>query len=135
MLGLEADGHEAPVTAKCRKEKLGFYPFDLVRTTGSHEPVREELKLGDSFLHSIVSPVLDGAGAPVGVGVVLRDITERKALDRRKEEFVSIVSHELRTPLTSITGALGIVLKQYAGRLTHKQPRPRQTARDLSRQL
>ncbi|HZS39704.1 MAG TPA: response regulator [Polyangia bacterium] len=130
MLGLEPDGHEAPVTTKYLKEKLGFYPFDLIRSSRSPEPLREELKLGDSFLHSIVSPVLDGAGAPVGVVVVLRDITERKALDRRKEEFVSIVSHELRTPLTSITGALDIVLKQYAGGLTDKQQRYVEMARD-----
>src|SRR5262249_33164770 len=104
MLGLPDD---AQVTTKYLKEKLGFYPFDLVRTSRSVEPLREELKIGETFLHSIVSPVITdaGTGAPVGVVVVLRDITERKALDRRKEEFVSIVSHELRTPLTSITGA------------------------------
>ncbi|MFN7143352.1 MAG: ATP-binding protein, partial [Myxococcota bacterium] len=40
---------------------------------------------------------------------IVRDITERKRGDRRKDEFVSIVSHELRTPLTSIHGALGLI--------------------------
>jgi PAS domain S-box-containing protein len=127
MMGLD---DATPVTAKYLKDKLGFYPFDLVRASGSHEPVREELKLGDSFLHSIVSPVLDHAGVAVGVVVVLRDITERKALDKRKEEFVSIVSHELRTPLTSITGALDLVLKQYGSGLTDKQQRYLDMARD-----
>ena len=38
------------------------------------------------------------------------DITERKQLDRVKNEFVSTVSHELRTPLTSIRGSLGLVV-------------------------
>ena len=32
------------------KELLGFYPFDLVRSSRSHDPVREELKIGDQFL-------------------------------------------------------------------------------------
>ena len=38
------------------------------------------------------------------------DITERKEMDRMKNEFVATISHELRTPLTSIRGALGLVL-------------------------
>ena len=48
---------------------------------------------------------------------VMVDITERKRLDRLKEEFVSIVSHELRTPLTSIAGALGLLMGNAAGHL------------------
>ena len=132
MLGV-AEGAEA--SAKYLKEKLGFYPFDLIRATRPGEPIREELRVGDQFLHSIVSPVLDGANAPVGVVVVLRDITTRKALDRRKEEFVSIVSHELRTPLTSITGALDLVLDQYGAGLTEKQHRYLDLARQSCTKL
>ncbi|WP_066379038.1 response regulator [Anabaena sp. CA = ATCC 33047] len=41
--------------------------------------------------------------------VILRDVTERKQIERMKDEFVSVVSHELRTPLTSIHGSLGML--------------------------
>ena len=36
--------------------------------------------------------------------VVTLDISERKGLERRKQEFLSMVSHELRTPLTVYSG-------------------------------
>jgi PAS domain S-box-containing protein len=56
----------------------------------------------------------DSGGAPssskaVGVVVAFTDTTERRALDRMKDEFISTVSHELRTPLTSLRGALGLL--------------------------
>jgi DNA-binding response OmpR family regulator/nitrogen-specific signal transduction histidine kinase len=47
----------------------------------------------------------------------LRYATERKRLERLKDEFVSTVSHELRTPLTSITGSLGLLMGNAAGNL------------------
>ncbi|MBL6927701.1 MAG: PAS domain S-box protein [Rhodospirillales bacterium] len=51
---------------------------------------------------------------------IIRDITERKQIDRLKSEFVSSVSHELRTPLTSIRGALGLIVGGAAGTLPEK---------------
>ncbi len=48
---------------------------------------------------------------------IFRDVRERKAADRLKQEFVSTVSHELRTPLTSIQGSLGLALGGAAGAL------------------
>jgi signal transduction histidine kinase/DNA-binding response OmpR family regulator len=40
---------------------------------------------------------------------IVRDISQRKEVDRLKNEFVSTVSHELRTPLTSIRGSLSLI--------------------------
>ena len=50
----------------------------------------------------------------------VRDITEKRALERVKSEFVSTVSHELRTPLTSISGALALMARGTAGALPDK---------------
>lgn len=47
--------------------------------------------------------------------LIVRDITERKMVDRMKNEFIATVSHELRTPLTSIRGALGLIVGGVAG--------------------
>ncbi len=51
----------------------------------------------------------DGAGQVQGSLSIGEDITERYAVSRMKDEFISVVSHELRTPLTSIHGALELL--------------------------
>ena len=48
---------------------------------------------------------------------IIRDITERKRVEKMKNEFISTVSHELRTPLTSIRGSLGLVMGGTVGEL------------------
>ena len=50
----------------------------------------------------------------------LIDITERKEVEKLKNEFVSIVSHELRTPLTSVTGSLSLIESGVLGALPEK---------------
>lgn len=61
---------------------------------------------------------IDGR-APLFTAMV-RDITERKRVDRLKSEFVSTVSHELRTPLTSIKGSLGLIKTGSMGEVPEK---------------
>jgi PAS domain S-box-containing protein len=59
-------------------------------------------------------------GAVERIFVSARDISERKRVERLKNEFVSTVSHELRTPLTSIAGSLGLLVGGAAGPLADK---------------
>ena len=54
------------------------------------------------------------------VVAIVRDITERRAVERMKDEFISVVSHELLTPLTSIRGSLGLVASGMLGSLPEK---------------
>jgi two-component system, OmpR family, phosphate regulon sensor histidine kinase PhoR len=44
------------------------------------------------------------AGSTRGAVLVLHDLTELRAADRMRRDFVANVSHELRTPLTAIQG-------------------------------
>jgi len=44
-----------------------------------------------------------------GMVIAFQDVSERRRLDRMKDEFISTVSHELRTPLTSLRASLGLL--------------------------
>ena len=55
-----------------------------------------------------------------GAVLSFRDISQRYALDRLKDEFISTVSHELRTPLTSIRGALGLLSSGTLGQINDR---------------
>src|SRR4029079_7540090 len=48
---------------------------------------------------------IHGVLVPDGVVYAFRDLTEERALETMRTEFVSTVSHELRTPLAAIYGA------------------------------
>lgn len=41
--------------------------------------------------------------------IAIEDITDRREIEKRKDDFLSIASHELRTPLTTIKGLVQIM--------------------------
>lgn len=43
--------------------------------------------------------------------VLVRDISHKKSLERRKSEFISMATHELRTPLTAVIGYLSLMAR------------------------
>ncbi|MCX7597150.1 MAG: PAS domain S-box protein, partial [Fischerella sp.] len=67
-------------------------------------------KLGDTiWVICSASLVRDPQGEPLYLVMQIQDITERRAIEKMKNEFISLVSHELRTPLASIRGSLGLL--------------------------
>jgi PAS domain S-box-containing protein len=90
----------------------------------------------------------DGHSVPVDIGLglmplpgelhivaAIRDISERKAVERLKDEFVATVSHELRTPLTSVVGSLGLLRAGSVGELPDAAHRLVEIAENNSRRL
>lgn len=51
---------------------------------------------------------------------IASDITERKALERMKQEFIAMVSHDLRSPLTAILATFDLLSGGVLGNLTDK---------------
>ena len=68
-----------------------------------------------------VTPRTDESGVQAGWNFVGTDMTEVRATERMKDQFVSLISHELRTPLSSILGYLELVLDDEDHTLTGEQ--------------
>ncbi|MGZ3479920.1 MAG: sensor histidine kinase [Myxococcaceae bacterium] len=96
------------------QELVGQRPLFLVRRTDLHDAVLRACREGvttkvevsmdaprSKTLEVHVSPL---GGSLPGSAAVFRDVTERKRLERVRQDFVANVSHELRTPITAIVG-------------------------------
>ena len=66
---------------------------------------------GNNYVYQVhAASVRDDDNQPFGIVVIFNDITDLRAVERMKTEFVSIVSHELRTPLTPMKGFIRTLL-------------------------
>lgn len=104
-----------------------FELLDNFRTDVFDEPVlavRRVLQTGEAYereLHyrdrdetyglriSLVFDQVDGStkrtvSQPLGIALVIKDLSRAKELEQLKSDMISLMSHELRTPLTSING-------------------------------
>jgi PAS domain S-box-containing protein len=111
-------------------EAVGRSVFDLYRDMAQIRENIQRALAGEEFIALVeinnlvfetrYAPLCSHKGEVTGVIGVAMDITERQAIERMKDEFVSIVSHELRTPLTSMRGALGLLESGMLGSLPEK---------------
>lgn len=87
------------------------------RVLGSLREFEGQHKTGNVFPMELAANEMHMGGQRYFCGIV-RDISERKEMNRLKEEFISTMSHELRTPLTSIRASLGLLDGGIAGTLS-----------------
>jgi PAS domain S-box-containing protein len=92
-----------------RQEQIGMRDEVFWREDGTAIPVEYS-----------ATPLIEN-GQVSGAVVAFQDISERRRLEKMKDEFISTVSHELRTPLTSLRASLGLL----AGSTLEKRPEKR----------
>lgn len=59
-----------------------------------------------------MSPVSHDDGRNIGAVMVVRDVTEQRAFERVRNDFVLRASHELRTPMTGMHMAFGLLAER-----------------------
>jgi len=79
--------------------------------TDEELPARE-ITVKEKTLQVVASRVLDKiAQKPMGVVVLLHDITDAKSLEKLRQDFTSMMVHELRAPLTNIKSTAELLIK------------------------
>ncbi|WP_172657291.1 PAS domain S-box protein [Myxosarcina sp. GI1] len=94
-----------------------------IKTALSGKAVTFELQsLGESgnsyWLNNTYIPDFDADGEVKGFFSMTEDISDRKAIEKMKSEFISVASHEMRTPLTSIHGIIKLLCANRLGELS-----------------
>lgn len=92
-------------------------------------------KSGKKELISLVVSPLSANGSSAGVIAVFRDITNEKAEERQKAEFISTASHEMRTPVAAIEGYLGLALNPNTASIDDKARSYLQKAHEATQHL
>lgn len=67
------------------------------------------LNQGSAWVNVSYIPHLVESGQVKGFFALISDISDRKAVERMKDEFISVVSHEVRTPLTGTLAMLQLL--------------------------
>jgi PAS domain S-box-containing protein len=94
-------------------------PLSAIYPPGTFDPtLRERVVAGETFqdyeavrlrkdgseipVAVTISALRDACGQVIGFSDIIRDISERKALERQQREFIAMVNHDLMNPITAI---------------------------------
>ncbi|MEO0836196.1 MAG: PAS domain S-box protein [Cyanobacteria bacterium J06642_3] len=116
--------HLAEVHDESEYQQISQYVATAL--TGESVTYERELVLQDGSVHALsvtYIPHIQENKTIQGFFALTSDISDRKAIERMKDEFISVVSHELRTPLTSIHSSLKILATGKLGSLSQQGER------------
>jgi signal transduction histidine kinase len=88
--------------------------------TGAEPTAEGDYEVDGRPIHWQSLPVRVGP-RPMGRLIVMRDMTEERALDQVRKDMTHTMVHDLRNPLAGIVAALSMVLDGYLGELPPRQ--------------
>lgn len=118
---------------------------------GEDEPFKKSLREKESIKRSdvvlqnkqgkkltlslVASPIFNENHQITGAVIVFRDISETKANERQRDEFISTASHEMRTPVAAIDGYISLALNEKVAQIDDKARKYLIKAKDTTHHL
>jgi len=120
--------------------RLAAERWPLVRAIEQHEVVREELlvhrRSGELTPVAIsAAPIREATGEFSGAMVIVQNISDRKELERLREEWSAVVAHDLRQPVNTIRLAAEMVRRRGDDALPERERRALAGIDSASRRL
>lgn len=114
----EATNIEVQLVAKLAQEDGKELPSDanpFVLVLKNKKSISQTLQLTGrkgrkQIISLVISPVIVPGSGIGGAVAVMRDISEERAAEEQRAEFISTASHEMRTPVAAIEGYLALAL-------------------------
>lgn len=120
-----------------RKEEIVGRPVDqLYADSVTSAPIRDALRQHEKYTGEVMNRRKDGTlfpsslsaslmrdadGNVVGSMGISTDITDKKALERQRADFVAMLTHDIKNPLASILGYVDLLVEETAGRRTAEE--------------
>ena len=101
----------------CQKLNINI-DFDKIMYLPNYQSMEFKTQMGELALSIVFAPFFSDELNPMGIIMIVRNITDSVKTDNVRKEFVANVSHELKTPLTSIRGYSETIMN---GDLTYQE--------------
>jgi PAS domain S-box-containing protein len=151
MLALDNNNRIADINPKAREllkiqaehvigQPLSYFAtaFELIGRFDGIESAQVDLALKQSIVSDIelrISPLTDQHGKLVGRLFIARDISERKQLDKMRNDLTHSMVHDLRNPLAIIMLSLDVLKAQLVSSLDKEQLLTFETAEQSTQQI
>ena len=139
LFGISGDCKGIPLCETVFHEELLRFINVTIDSARTIPPSGETISIKNKdeilFYHTTTTTMMGRSNEPIGLIVMLHNITELKLLEKARGDFIATISHEFKTPLTGIMMGADLIFDEHIGLLNSEQREILDTIREDSERL